>query len=92
MYVDIFFPLTKTIIIMFENVTTYYQTLQTWEGLNKTRYRTFSFILTRIGHNATCYHAYAEVSYMLLNVAAYWHRSNTEACAKTPFSDTCKQH
>ena len=56
------------------------------------RYRTFSLILTWTGHNATCYHAYAEVSYMLLNVAAYWHRSNTEACAKIPFSDTCKQH
>ena len=42
MYVDIFFPLTKTIIIMFESVTTYYQTLQTWEGLNKTRYHNFN--------------------------------------------------
>ena len=30
MYVDIFFPLTIVIPIIFELVTTHYQTLQTW--------------------------------------------------------------
>ena len=30
MYLDIFFRLTKAIPIMFERVTTHYQTLQTW--------------------------------------------------------------
>ena len=64
MYIDTFFPLTKTISIMFEHVTTHYQTLQTWIGQNTTcshtryhmRYRTFSLSLTWVGHNATCYH------------------------------------
>ena len=32
MYVDILFLLTKAIPIMFERVTTHYQTLQTWIG------------------------------------------------------------
>ena len=44
MYVDILFPLTKAIPIMFECVTyyqTYYQTLKTW-----------------IGHSARCYHKF----------------------------------
>ena len=35
MYVDILFPLTKTIPIMFERVTTHYETLETWIGHNK---------------------------------------------------------
>ena len=34
MYVDILFLLTKAIPIMFERVTTHYQTLQTWFGHN----------------------------------------------------------
>ena len=38
MYVDILFPLTKTIPIIFENVTTNYRTLQTWIGHNAMRY------------------------------------------------------
>ena len=38
MYVDVFFPLTKAIPIMFEHVTTHYQTLQTWIGHDATRY------------------------------------------------------
>ena len=38
MYVDILFPLTKAIPIMYERVTTYYQTLKTWIGHNATRY------------------------------------------------------
>ena len=37
MYVDILFPLTKAVPITFENVTTHYQTLQTWIGHNATR-------------------------------------------------------
>ena len=32
MYADISFSLTKAIPIMFERVTTHYQTLQTWIG------------------------------------------------------------
>ena len=42
MYVDIFFPLTKAIAIMFERVTTHYQTLQTWidHACYHTRYLT----------------------------------------------------
>ena len=37
MYVDILFPLTKAILIMFEHVTKHYQTLQTWIGHNAMR-------------------------------------------------------
>ena len=48
MYVDILFPLTKAIPIMY--VTTYYQTLKTWIGHNATRYhkryRTLSLSFT----------------------------------------------
>ena len=43
MYVDILFAPTKAIPIMFERVTTHYQTPQTWVGHNTTHYRTFSF-------------------------------------------------
>ena len=70
MYVDILLPLTKSILIMFERVTTHYQTLQTWQAImqrvtiTSTRYqtrynmcyRTFSLSLTWVGHNAACYH------------------------------------
>ena len=42
MYVDILSPLTKVIPIMFERVTTHYQTLQTWRGHNATRYHNFN--------------------------------------------------
>ena len=45
MYVDINFPLTKAIPIMFERVTTHYQTLQTWIGHNATRYHNFNVLL-----------------------------------------------
>ena len=38
MYADVFFRLTKAIPIMFEHVTTHYQTLQTWIGHDATRY------------------------------------------------------
>ena len=34
MYVDILFPLSKAIPIMFERVITHYQTLHTWIGHN----------------------------------------------------------
>ena len=37
MYVDIHIPLTKVILIKFEPVTIYYQTLQTLIGHNGTR-------------------------------------------------------
>ena len=40
MYADIFFPLK--IPIMFERVTTHYQTLQRWIGHDATRYHNFS--------------------------------------------------
>ena len=64
MYVDIFFPLTKAIPIMFEHVTAHYQILQTWIGHDATHYHTryhtcyhtFSLSLTWIGHNAKRYH------------------------------------
>ena len=42
MYVDVFFPLTKAIPIMFEHVTTHYQTLQTWIGDDATCYHNFN--------------------------------------------------
>ena len=38
MYVDILLPLTKATAIMFERVTTYYQTLQTLSGHKATHY------------------------------------------------------
>ena len=37
MYVDVLFPLTKAILIMFEHVTMHYQTLETWIDHNATR-------------------------------------------------------
>ena len=42
MYVNIYLALTKAIPIMFECITTYFQTLQTWKGNNTTRYRNFN--------------------------------------------------
>ena len=42
MYVDIIFPLTKAIPIMFECVTTYYQTLKTWIGHSARCYHKFN--------------------------------------------------
>ena len=41
MYVDILFALIKAIPIMFEGITTYYQTLKTWIGHNARRYHQF---------------------------------------------------
>ena len=66
MYVDILFTLIKAIPIMFECITTYFQTLKTWIGHNATHYDQFyaltlmlpnidvSVSLTWIGHNMTC--------------------------------------
>ena len=45
MYVDVFFPLTKAIPVMFEHVIKYYQTLQTWIGHNAKRYYNFNLLL-----------------------------------------------
>ena len=42
MYLDILFPLTKAIQIIFELVTTYYQTPKTWISHNATRYHKFN--------------------------------------------------
>ena len=44
MYVDILFPLTKAIPIMFENVTTHYQTLQILIDNNATRYHNLNVL------------------------------------------------
>ena len=69
-YVDIVFPLTKIIPIMFERVTTHYQTLQTWMLHNATCYRNFDVLphalayifsqfnmgMQRITITLTCYH------------------------------------
>ena len=41
-YVNIFFPLTKAIPIMFERGTTHCQTLHTWIDHNATRYSNFA--------------------------------------------------
>ena len=41
-YIDILFPLTKAIPIMFEQVTSQYQTLQIWIGHNATRYHNYN--------------------------------------------------
>ena len=49
-YVDILFGLTKAIEIMFERVTTYYQTLKTWIGHNATRYHTFNALPHALSH------------------------------------------
>ena len=44
MYVDILFPLTKAIPIIFESVTTHYQTLQTWIDHNAMHYHNFNML------------------------------------------------
>ena len=45
MYVDILFPLTKAISVMFERVTPHYQTLQTWIGHDATHYHNLNALL-----------------------------------------------
>ena len=42
MYVNILFPPRKAIPVMFERITTHYQTLQTWISYNATRYHNFN--------------------------------------------------
>ena len=42
MYVDILFPLTKSIPIMFERVTTHFQTLKIWIDHNAMHYHKFN--------------------------------------------------
>ena len=42
MRVDLLFPLTEAIPIMFERVTTHYQPLKTWTGHNATCYHKFN--------------------------------------------------
>ena len=49
-YVDILFPLTKSIPIMFERVTKHYQTLQTWMGHDATRYYNFNALQHALPH------------------------------------------
>ena len=50
MYADIRFPLTKAIPIMFERVTTHYQTLWTWIGHYATRYHNFNALPYALPH------------------------------------------
>ena len=50
MYVDVFFSLTKAIPILFEHVTTHYQTLQTWIDHDATRYHNFNAIPHALPH------------------------------------------
>ena len=50
MYVDVFFRLTKAIPIMFEHVTTHYQTLQIWIGHDATRYHNFNALPHALPH------------------------------------------
>ena len=49
-YVDILFPLTKAISIMFELVTTHYQTLQTEIDHKATRYQNSNALLHALPH------------------------------------------
>ena len=51
MYVDILFPLTKAITLIFEPVTTHIQTPQTWTGYNAARYHN---ALPRFQYFITC--------------------------------------
>ena len=50
MYVDVFFPLTKVILIIFEHVTTHYQTLQTLIGHDAMRYHNFNALPHALPH------------------------------------------
>ena len=69
MCVDIVFPLTKAIPIMFQRVTTYYQTLKTWIGHNfNTLPHSLPYIffsLAWIVDNATWYHNFNVVAHKL---------------------------
>ena len=50
MYVVILFSLTKAIPILFEYVTTHYQTLQTWIGHDATCYHNFNVLPHALPH------------------------------------------
>ena len=50
MYVDVFFPPTKAIPIMFEHVITHYQTLQTWIDHDATRYHDINALPQTLPH------------------------------------------
>ena len=50
MYVDILFPLTKAILIMFKHIITHYKTLQTWIDHNATSYHNFNVLLHVIAY------------------------------------------
>ena len=75
LYVDILFPVTKAIPIMFERVTTNYQALKRWIGHNATRYHNLNalpyalpcifsqFILDR--PNGTNYHNFNTLPHAL---------------------------
>ena len=79
-HVDILFHLTKVIPIMFERVTTYYQTLKTWIGHNATRYHTFNalphalshVLLYIFSHNAICYHNFNVLPYISSQCSMVW--------------------
>ena len=79
-HIDILFHLTKVIPIMFERVTTYYQTLKTWIGHNATRYHTFNalphalshVLLYIFSHNAICYHNFNVLPYISSQCSMVW--------------------
>ena len=50
MYVDILFLLIKVIPIMFERVTTHYQTLGIWIGHNAMHYHNFNALRYALPH------------------------------------------
>ena len=60
-YVDILFHLTKAIPIRLQQVTSYYQTLQTWIGHNVTRY-----------YN---YHKHYQMRYFTFSLSLAWYGS-----------------
>ena len=67
MYIDIPFPLTKAIPIMFERVTIDYQTLYTWIGHNTTPYHNFNALPHALPHTLSyIYHS------LSLNLAWLW--------------------
>ena len=79
MHVAILFPLTKAIPIIFECVTTHYQTLQTWIRRAGTHYLNFKALphalphalpyifcsLTWLSYNAMCHHNFNVFSHVL---------------------------
>ena len=74
MYVDIVFPLTKSIPIMFERVTIHYQALQTWIGHNPTIYLNFNALPHALPHALSCIFSHFSV------VWGYLQRVTTGYC------------